>query len=61
MVPGIGGAAAGPDLVRAFDDLGRLLKQSQAEAMQMAEKLLKAGVQQTIQDASVGNQVDLTA
>jgi len=49
------------DPVRAFDDLGRLLQQSQAEVMQMAEKLLNVSVQQTISDASVGNQVDLTA
>ena len=61
MVQGIGGAGAGPDLVRALDDLGQLLKQSQAQAMQMAEKLLKVGVQQTIADSAVGNQVDLTA
>ena len=61
MISGIGGAAPGPDLIRAFDDLGRLLKDSQAEVLQMAEKLMKVGVQQTVQDASVGNQVDLTA
>jgi len=60
-VQGIGGAAPGPDLIRALDDLGQLLRQSQAQAMQMAEKLLKVGVQQTIADSSVGNQVDLTA
>ncbi len=59
MIPGIG--ATGPDLVRALDDLAQLLKDTQAQAMQMAEKLMKVGVQQTIQDASVGNQVDLTA
>ena len=58
---GIGGAAPGPDLIRALDDLGQLLRQSQAQAMQMAEKLMKVGVQQTIADSSVGNQVDLTA
>jgi len=61
MVQGIGGAAPGPDLVRAFDDLARLLKESQAAAAQMAEKLLKVGVQQTIADTAVGSQVDLTA
>jgi hypothetical protein len=61
MVAGIGGAAPGMDLVRAFDDLGRLLQRSQAEVMQMAEKLLKVSVQQTISDTSAGNRVDLTA
>jgi len=61
MIPGIGGASSGADLARAIDDLGLLLKQSQDEAMQMAEKLIKASVQQTVQDTALGNQVDLTA
>jgi hypothetical protein len=61
MVSGIGGASAAQDLLRSIEDLGQLLQQSQAETMRMAEKLLKAGVQQTIEDSSVGNQVDLTA
>jgi hypothetical protein len=61
MVSGIGGANSGPDLLRAIEDLGRLLQQSQAEAMKTAEKLLRASVQQAVQDASVGARVDLTA
>ncbi len=60
MVSGIG-ANGGPDLLRAIEDLGRLLQQSQAEAMMTAEKLLRAGVQQAVQDSSVGTRVDLTA
>jgi len=61
MVSGIGGASAGPDLLRAIEDLGRLLQQSQVEVMKTAERLLRAGVQQAIQDASVGARVDLSA
>ncbi len=61
MVSGIGGAVRGPDLFSAIEDLGRLLQQSQAEAARLAEKLLKAGVQQAVQDASLGGRIDLTA
>lgn len=65
MVSGIGRANAAQDLVRAIEDLGRMLQQSQAEMMKTAEKLLRAGVQeavqQAVQDASVGARVDLNA
>lgn len=61
MVSGIGGTHPSQDLLQGIEDLGRLLKQSQAEAMNTAEKLLRAGVQQAVQDASVGTRVDLTA
>ena len=61
MVSGIGPASAVADLLRSIEDLGRLLAQSQAAEMNMAEKLMKAGVQQTVQDASVGARIDLTA
>ncbi|MGA2380866.1 MAG: hypothetical protein ABSG85_16340 [Spirochaetia bacterium] len=59
MVPGIGRARA--DLAQAIEDLGTMLRDSQAMAMKTAEKLLKAGVQQAVQDASLGAQIDLTA
>jgi len=59
MVPGIGRARA--DLAQAIEDLGTMLRNSQAMAMKTAEKLLKAGVQQAVQDASLGAQIDLTA
>ncbi|MGO9307474.1 MAG: hypothetical protein ACLQDL_00450 [Spirochaetia bacterium] len=59
MVPGIGNARA--DLAQAIEDLGSMLKDSQALAMKAAEKLLKAGVQQRVQDSSVGTQIDVTA
>ncbi len=62
MVSGIGGAyRGGQDLPRAIEDLGQLLRQSQAEAMKTAEKLLRAGIEQAVRDASVGARVDLTA
>ncbi len=38
-----------------------MLKDSQALAMKTAEKLLKAGVQEAVQDSSVGAQIDTTA
>lgn len=38
-----------------------MLRDSQAMAMKTAEKLLKAGVQQAVQDVSLGAQIDLTA
>jgi len=65
MVSGIGRANAAQDLVRAIEDLGRMLQQSQAEMMKTAEKLLRAGVQETVQqavqDASIGARVDFNA
>ncbi|MGA2639684.1 MAG: hypothetical protein ABSG21_02125 [Spirochaetia bacterium] len=59
MVPGIGNARA--DLAQAIEDLGAMLQNSQALAMKTAEKLLKAGVQEAVQDSSVGAQIDITA
>jgi len=59
MVLGIGNARA--DLAQAIEDLGAMLQNSQALAMKTAEKLLKAGVQEAVQDSSVGKQIDITA
>jgi hypothetical protein len=59
MVPGIGNARA--DLGQAIEDLGAMLMNSQAMAMKAAENLLKAGVQQAVQDASLGARIDTTA
>jgi hypothetical protein len=61
MVPGIGRANPAVDLASAIQDLNAMLQDSQAMAMNTAEKLLKVGVQQAVQDASVGTRVDLTA
>lgn len=49
------------DFLRSIDDLARVLQDSQAQAMQMAEKLLKVGVQQAVQDSAVGNTIDVSA
>lgn len=38
-----------------------MLQNAQAMAMKTAENLLKAGVQQAVQDASLGAQIDITA
>ncbi len=59
MVPGIGNARA--DLAQAIEDLGAMLKDTQALAMKTAENLLKAGIQETVRDSSVGAQIDITA
>ncbi len=60
MVSSIG-AAPLTDLTKAIQQLGQLLENTQAMAMQASEKLLKAGVQQAVQDATVGAAVDVTA
>jgi len=60
MVQGIG-AAAQADFTKRIQDLGQLLKDSQAMAARVSEKLLTVSVQQAVQDASVGAAVDLTA
>jgi hypothetical protein len=49
------------DFLRSIDDLARVLQDSQAQAMQMAEKLLKVGVQQAVQDSAVGKTIDVSA
>jgi hypothetical protein len=49
------------DFLRSIQDLARVLQDSQAQAMQMADKLLKVSVQQAVQDSSVGSRIDLTA
>ena len=59
MVPGIGNARA--DLGQAIEDLGAMLMNSQAMAMKAAENLLKTGVQQAVQDASLGSRIDTSA
>lgn len=49
------------DFLRSLDDLARVLQDSQARAMELADKLLKAGVQQAVQDSAVGARIDVTA
>jgi hypothetical protein len=61
MMSATGGVSPGMDSLRSIEDLARVLQDSQAQAMQMADKLLKVGVQQAVQDSSVGTRIDLTA
>ena len=59
MVSGISQGAA--DISRSLDALAALLTSSNEQTTQMAEKLLKVSVAQTIQDSSVGTQIDVSA
>jgi hypothetical protein len=59
MVPAI--AQGGVDLARSLEALSAVLQNGQDETMRLAEKLMKVGVQQTIQDKSVGMLIDTTA
>ena len=61
MVSAAGGVSPALAFSRSIDDLARILQDSQAQAMHMADKLLKVGVQQAVQDSSVGTRVDITA
>ncbi len=60
MVTGINPASPA-DLVRSLEALNAVLQSSQAQASQLAEKLLKAGVQQAVQDNALGTLIDATA
>jgi hypothetical protein len=60
MVSGIPGASTA-DFVRSLDALGAILESSQTQALQLAQKLLKAGVQQAIQDNALGTLLDTSA
>jgi hypothetical protein len=61
MVSAAGGVNPALQFSRSVEDLARILQDSQAQAMAMADKLLKAGVQQAVQDSSVGARIDITA
>lgn len=59
MISGISQGAA--DLSRSLDALAALLKSSNEQTMQMAEKLLKVDVAQVIQDSTLGTRIDVSA
>jgi hypothetical protein len=59
MISGISQGAA--DISRSLDALAALLTTSNEQTMRMAEKLLKVDVTQTIQDSTVGTQIDVSA
>jgi hypothetical protein len=60
MVSGTGPLSPA-DLARSLDALNAVLQNAQGQASQLAEKLLKAGVQQAIQDNALGTLIDTTA
>lgn len=49
------------DFSRSLEALAALLKSSNEQTMQMAEKLLKVDVAQSIQDSAVGARIDVSA
>jgi len=59
MISGVSQGAA--DFSRSLDALAALFSSTSDKAMQMAEKLLKAGVEQAIRDTTVGTRVDVSA
>jgi hypothetical protein len=59
MISGISQGAA--DISRSLDALAALLTTSSEQTTRMAEKLLKVDVTQTIQDSTVGTQIDVSA
>ena len=61
MVSSTGGLSPATDFLRSIEELAQVLRDSQAQAMQMADKLLKVGVQQAVEDSTVGAQIDVTA
>jgi hypothetical protein len=61
MTSGILQSSSAVDLARSMDALAAMLKNSSAQSMQLAEKLLRVGVQQAVQDSSVGTRIDTSA
>jgi hypothetical protein len=61
MMAAPGGISPRMDFLRSIEDLARVLQDSQAQALQMADKLLKVSVQQAVQDSAVGTTIDVSA
>jgi hypothetical protein len=61
MLPGISRNSSAVDLIRSLDALAAVLKDSNAQSQELADKLLKASVQQAVSDSSVGGRVDTSA
>jgi hypothetical protein len=60
MIPGVASSNA-VDLVRSIEALSEMLKSAQVREMNMTDKLLKAGIQQAVQDSQLGTIIDLLA
>jgi hypothetical protein len=61
MLASISRNSSAVDLIRSLDALAAVLKDSNAQSMEMADKLLKLGVQQAVSDSSVGMRIDTSA
>jgi hypothetical protein len=61
MLPGVSRNSTAVDLIKSLDALAAVLKDSNAQAAALADKLLKLSVQQAVSDSSVGAQVDTSA
>jgi hypothetical protein len=60
MLPGISRNSTAVDLIKSLDALAAVLKDTNAQASALSDKLLKLGVQQAVSD-SLGAQVDTSA
>jgi hypothetical protein len=61
MISGISQGSKGADIMRSIDTISAVLQNGQDAKMQLAEKLMKVGVQQTIQDTKMGTIIDAMA
>jgi len=61
MVSGISQGSIGADIGRSIDTMSAVLQNGQDAKMQLAEKLVKVGIQQTIQDTKMGTIIDAMA
>ena len=61
MISGISQGSASADIARSIDTMKAVLQNGQDAKMQLAEKLMKVGVQQTIQDTKLGTIIDAMA
>ena len=58
MIPGISGADASAGLARSGQLLTAVLQGSQEQVMDLANRLLRIQVQQSVQDGALGTQID---
>ncbi len=61
MTADIGHGASVAALTRSIQELADLLKTTNEQSSNLAEKLMKAQVQQKIEDASLGTKIDTEA
>ncbi len=61
MSADIGPGASVAELTRSLQGLGDILKSANEQSTRMADKILKAQVQEKIEDASLGNKIDTEA